>query len=257
MKILIVEDDSVMQKTIQEVVLHHFPEFELLTPAETVSEARQAILDNTPDLVLLDIILSDGTAFDLLRQIEIIDFKLVFISGHDDYLREAIRFSSVSSVLKPFDVSDLVVAIDKACEAVNESDYQQKMEILLSNTDSPASDRVVVFPTVDVNYSAALSSILYGEAVPGGCIIHLDSGKEIYVPRPLRRYEQLFGNYAFLRCHPLYLVNLRKVTRIDESNFNLILFNKVKVPLEQRRYKTVQQKLLETGLFKDSFSTRH
>ncbi len=241
-KILIVEDDLVMQRIIEGVIRHHFPEFELLKSVVSVASAQEAIRDFEPDLVLLDIILPDGTAFDLLRAIEMYHFEVVFMSEHDDYMQEAIRFSSVSFVSKPFDVSDLVLAIDKACDAISESENQHKIEILLSNTVLPASDRMVVFPTVDTTHAVSLSTILYGEAIPGGCIMHIETGKDIFIPRPLRRYEQLFSNYAFFRCHPLFVVNLRQIESVDEFTASLYLLDGTQIPLEPRKYELLKQR---------------
>src|SRR5690554_3916725 len=100
-KILVVEDEPLMQRIIRQVILQHFPDFELQGTLSTIADALESIRENTPDLVLLDIGLPDGTAFDLLRRIEIFDFKVVFLSGHEDYLVEAVRFSAASYVLKP------------------------------------------------------------------------------------------------------------------------------------------------------------
>ncbi len=244
-KILIVDDDQLMQKIITDVLHHHFPEFEILGAVSFVADALDVIKKDSPDLLILDIALPDGTAFDLLRKVEFYDFKVVFLSGYEDYQRETIQFSAVGFVAKPFEVSDLVLAIDRACDAIDENDYQQKIELLLTNANLPAVSRMIVFPTVEVGKAVPLSSILFGEAVPGGCIMHIDTGKDIFVPRPLRRYEQLFGNYGFLRCHPLYVVNLRKVESLDEKNTAVYLDDGTELPLEPRKYELIKKRYYE------------
>jgi two-component system LytT family response regulator len=246
-KILIVENDLFIRGIAQEVVLQHFPDYNLLGSVSSVEEALTIIETLEPDLVLLDIKLPDGTAFDLLRKIEVFSFKIVFLSEHENYLQEVIKFSSVGFVSKPFDVSDLVVAIDKACEEIDESDYQQKIEILLHNTDLPAASRMVVFPTVNADQAVALSAIMYGEAIPGGCIMHIETDKDIFVPRPLRRYERLFVPYGFFRCHPLYVVNLKKIESIDERMASVFLDDGTQVPLEARKYQLLKQRFYQVG----------
>jgi len=49
---------------------------------------------------------------------------------------------------------------------------------------------------------------------PGGCIMHLDNETDLFVPHPLRKYEQRFADFAFSRCHPLIVMNLRKIDEI-------------------------------------------
>jgi two-component system LytT family response regulator len=244
-KILIVDDDLMMQKIVADVLRHHFPMYQILGAVSSVAGALDVIQTDSPDLLILDIELSDGTAFDLLRKVELYDFKVVFLSGHDDYQREVIQFSAVGFVSKPFEVSDLVLAIDKACEAIDEAEFKRKIEILLTNADLPAISRMVVFPTIEIDKAVSLSSILYGEAVPGGCVMHIDTDKDIYVPRPLRRYEQLFGNYGFVRCHPLYVVNLRKIESLDERNTTIYLNDGTELPMEPRKYEIVKQRYYE------------
>jgi two-component system LytT family response regulator len=244
-KILIVDDDLMMQKIVADIVHHHLPEYHILGAVSSVADALEVIKSDSPDLLILDIELSDGTAFDLLRKVEFYDFKVVFLSGHDNYQREAIQFSAVGYVSKPFEVSDLVISIDRACEAIDEAEYQRKIEILLTNAKLPAISRMVIFPTAELDEAVSLSSVLYGEAVPGGCVMHLDTDRDIYVPRPLRRYEQLFGNYGFVRCHPLYVVNLRKIESLDEQNTTIYLENGRELPMEPRKYEIVKQKYYE------------
>lgn len=244
-KILIVEDDRVIQKIVSEILNHHFPEFYLLGAVSFVSEALEVIEKEAPDLLILDIALPDGTAFDLLRKIEFYNFKVVFMSGHEAFFEEAIQFSAVGFVKKPFESSDLVLAIDKACEAIDETDYHYKIEVLLTNANLPAASQMVVFPTEDFKQAVSLSSILFGEAVAGGCIIHTDIEKQLFVPRPLRHYEQLFGNYGFMRCHPLYVVNLRKIESLDANNTSVWLDNGMQIPLEPRKYETIKKRYYE------------
>ncbi|MFO8001778.1 MAG: LytTR family DNA-binding domain-containing protein [Marinilabilia sp.] len=246
-KILIVEDDPFMQQLVQEIILQHFPESAPSQVASTVAEAYEAIGTHDPDLLLLDIRLPDGTAFDLLRQVEIFDFKVVFMSEYQDYYQQAMHFSAVTFISKPFDLSDLVMAIDKAGNAISDEEENKKIEILLSNTDLPASSQTVVFPDVNTDHAVPLASILYGKAVPGGCIMHFDNEKDIFVPRPLRRYEQMFSNYAFFRCHPLYVVNLRKINNVDGQGGSIHLEGGIEIPLEKRRYEQLKKRFQEAG----------
>jgi len=247
-KILIVENDPYIQDSVRHVITQQFPEIETVKTAFTLSEALETIPDFKPDLLILDTRLPDGTAFDLLRKIEMFDFKVIFLSGNEEYYHQAMRFASVNIVHKPFDLSDLVLAIDKACHAINEDEDRKKIEVLLSNTDLPAAFQTVVFPDVGNGFSVPLSSILYGEAVPGGCIMHLDNETDIFVPRPLRRYEQMFADFAFFRCHPLFVINLRKLTHIEFSGSFVFLENGTEIPLEPRKYEQLKKRYQNAGL---------
>ncbi len=238
-KILIAEDDKVTQRVCVQIVKQHFPEIQVVGTVTTVAEAYHVVLTQKPDLLLLDIQLDDGSAFDLLRKIEMYDFKVIFMSAFQGFLEEAIRFSAVGFLSKPFDMSDFVMALDKAMSVINTDDYMQQMEVLFTNVSQSAEARTVVFPVIGSVRAEILSALLYGEAVPGGAEIVLDSGDHFFVPRPLRRYEQLFAPYDFVRCHPLYVVNLRKVIAMDADTSTVMMLNGDVIPIEARKFNEI------------------
>lgn len=247
-KILIVENDPYVQDSVRNVIIQQFPEIETIKTASFIEEAFDAIPDYKPDLLILDTSLPDGTAFDLLNRLEMFDFKVLFLSGHEDFYRQAMHFAAVTIVNKPIDLSDLTTGLDKACNAISEDEDRRKIEVLLSNTARPSSSQTVVFPDVENGYAVPLSSILYGEAVAGGCIMHLDDKTDIFVPRPLRRYEQMFADFAFFRCHPLFVVNLRKVEQIEPTGQYLYLKSGTQLPLEARKYELLKQRFHQAGI---------
>jgi len=247
-KVLIVENDPWIGNAVRNVISQQFPEFYSIKLTPTILEAIEVIPEFQPNLLVLATRLPDGTAFDLLRKIEMFSFKVLFLSSHEETHRQAMHFAAVTIVYKPIDLSDLIAGIDKACNAINEEEDRKKIEVLLSNTDLPASSQTVVFPEVENGYAVPLSSILYGEAVAGGCIMHLDNETDIFVPRPLRRYEQMFVDFAFFRCHPLFVVNLRKVDQIETSGTSLFLGNGTELPLESRKFEQLKERCHQTGL---------
>src|SRR6202000_55169 len=65
-----------------------------------------------PDLVLLDVQLSDGTAFDLLKLVTI-DCPVIFTTAYDQYAIDAFATTSIDYLLKPIKKADLENAIQK------------------------------------------------------------------------------------------------------------------------------------------------
>ena len=236
-KLLIAEDDLVTQKIALQIIQQHYPEIQVVGVVASLAAAYEVVKKEQPNLLMLDIQLEDGSSFDLLRKIELYDFKVIFLSSFPDFMEEAVHFSAVGLIRKPFDVSDFVMAVDKALMAIHTDDYLQQLEVLFSNVMLPAEARTVVFPTLGPVRVEMLSSLQYGEAVPGGSEMVLDSGEHFFVPRPLRRYEQLFSPYDFVRCHPLYVVNMRKVEKMDASLSLMVMQNGDTIPIEARKFK--------------------
>lgn len=79
-KILIVEDEATIRKELEWLVGKR-PEFILLESAVCIEDAVKKINKLKPDLILMDIQLPDGTAFEILNQVKDIKFSVIFITA--------------------------------------------------------------------------------------------------------------------------------------------------------------------------------
>lgn len=73
----------------------------------------------SPDIVLLDVEMEDGTGFDLLRKLISPSFQLIFVTAHDKYALEAFQFSAIDYLLKPVDPEAFRRSMEKAILLVN------------------------------------------------------------------------------------------------------------------------------------------
>ncbi len=94
-------------------MLSAYPSVEIIGEAANVPDAIRLIDTCQPDLVFLDIHLSGRSGLDLLTIPEK-RFKLVFISAHDQYLKQSIRYEPVDFLLKPISKEKLEAAVKKA-----------------------------------------------------------------------------------------------------------------------------------------------
>src|SRR5665648_79029 len=107
MKVIIVDDEPTVRHTITNLLTEHFPEIEIISSVGTVEEGYEAILQHDPELLFLDVELPDGNGFDLLKRISPVNFKVIFITGHQEYALDAIKVSTLDFILKPFDTDEL------------------------------------------------------------------------------------------------------------------------------------------------------
>lgn len=242
-KTLIVEDDRFTLRLVELIIANHFPEFEITATTSSVVEAKNLIDQHKPDLVIMDIQLEDGNAFELLREIPSIDFKIIFMSAYQSYLEEAVQFAAVDFIKKPFDESDFVMALDKVFETFRDNEYTSRLEVLFSNIDQGSEDLSILLITKDGNKSVNIKDIEYGEAINRGAIFKLISGESLQVQRPLRQFESLLPQNGFSRCHPLYIVNLQQISSLDKSSSQIILKSGNTIPFEERRKENLTEKL--------------
>jgi len=241
-KVLIVDDDPFTAHVVEKMFKNNFPDITVVGKTGSIKETLNVVNELHPDFMILDVQLEDGTAFELLQQIEILDFKIIFMSSNHSYLEKSMQFAAVDFLLKPFDENDFVFAIEKLLTAYQDEFYQKRIEVMFSNIDSNPKDWKLVL-TKDFNSVAVnIKDIIYGESISGGSNFILESGEKHFIPKPLRRYETLLAPFAFYRCHPLYVINIRQIQKIDSENLEIEFFSGNKVPFEEWRQNNLKNK---------------
>jgi two-component SAPR family response regulator len=105
MNIAIVDDEVDARATLKYYLKQYQPDW-VLHEADSVASGLALVQSLKPDLVFLDVMMRDGTGFDLLKQLPAISFKLVIISGHQEFALQAFRFSAIDYLIKPLDADE-------------------------------------------------------------------------------------------------------------------------------------------------------
>ncbi|MDZ7262291.1 MAG: response regulator, partial [candidate division KSB1 bacterium] len=109
--IIIVDDEWLIRSELK-TMLSQYPNINVVGEAATIEEAIHLIDKFKPDVLFLDIQLSDGSGFDLLNQVEP-NFKVVFVSAYDQYREEARKFKAEAYLMKPISKDWLAKVINK------------------------------------------------------------------------------------------------------------------------------------------------
>ena len=113
MKILLIEDEDLAVKKLRKTLNAVDPSLEVVGTADSIKSAVQWIGDNpSPDLILMDIELSDGQSFEIFNLVEVI-CPVIFTTSYDEYALKAFKVNSVDYLLKPIQIEELKAAIDK------------------------------------------------------------------------------------------------------------------------------------------------
>jgi len=208
MKVTIVDDEFKARDALEKILKKQYPEITILASAESVGAGFEAIQHDPPDLLLLDVELPDGTGFDLLKQISPVQFKVVFITGHQEYAIEAIKFSALDYILKPFDNEELRQAVEKAREAINHEEQHIQLETLNGNLHQKKRLRRIILPTADNLHIVELNDIIRAEADSNYTIFRLAAGKKIMVSRTIKEFDGMLAGSGFIRVHQSVLVNI-------------------------------------------------
>jgi len=113
MKILIIEDEPLAQTELLRLLKKSGYEFQVEAMLDSVEDSVEWFRSNPePDLVFLDIQLSDGISFEIFRKVKI-KAPVIFTTAFDEYAIQAFRLNSIDYLLKPIELDALSAALDK------------------------------------------------------------------------------------------------------------------------------------------------
>ncbi len=209
---LLVDDEKKNRDSLKKLLTEYCPAVDVIGEASSVEEALAFFKKQRPQLVFLDVEMPKGSGFDLLRQVDKIDFKIIFVTAHSHYAIKAIRFSAVDYLLKPVDTDDLIEAVRKASEekSVNTDEHYKG---LLNNLNSSNSYKLAI-PIKDGFAFLAPDEIIRLQA--DGTYTHIYTSTEKYTgTKNIKEYEQLLADQNFFRSHNSHLINLKHVKRFS------------------------------------------
>jgi len=242
-KAIIVDDEQNAIETLKKDLEEYCPEIEILATCSTVRDAYKKIATLNPQLVFLDIDLGDNNSFELLELFDTIDFKIIFITGHNDFAIKAIKYSALDYLLKPVNHLELIQTVKKIQlsipnqESINALKKQIQQKELYSKLALNLGNAIEFVET---------ENILYAKAEGNFTQVICNNQKEYFVSMPIKELEGLLEERGFFRTHKSYLINTRQVKKLSlKENGLIILTNNSEIPLSQRKRQPFI-KLMET-----------
>ncbi len=240
MNAIIVDDEMKVRNAIKALLTDQFPDINIVSSAGSVEEGYRVIIKNKPDLLFLDIELPDGNGFELLKKIPRIDFKVIFVTGHQEYAIDAIKVSALDYVLKPIDTDELCRAVEKARALINYEEQQLKFQALSENLQSRKKLKRIILSTADHLQLVSVSDIIRAEADSNYTIFWLSGGRRILVSRTIKEFDILLSNSGMMRVHQSHMVNLSHIDRfIKKDGGYLQMKEGTKIPVSPNLKKQV------------------
>src|ERR1051325_765632 len=112
-KAVIIEDEKKSAEALSQLLLRHCPEIQLLGKAENVKQGIDSICQKKPELIFLDVMMPDGSGFDVLERLSDLKLDVIFTTAHEKFAMKAIKYSALDYLLKPIDPEELKQAVKK------------------------------------------------------------------------------------------------------------------------------------------------
>lgn len=237
LRAIVIDDIESIRKNNVSMIKANCAQVSIIGQADSVASGVALIRQLAPDLVFLDVEMPDGTGFDLLQKLKPFDFKVIFITGYEDFAIRAFRFSAIDYLLKPLTATDLVEAVEKAEQSLNNEVLELKLNNLFANLERPKNLQKLVLKTQDKIYSINIQDIVNCEADKNYTTFNFVNAPKLVVSTNLKEYETLLGPYNFFRTHKSHLINMAYFDHFVKSDGGntIVMKNKTSIPLSVRK----------------------
>lgn len=215
MKVLIIEDETAASENLIAMLQEIDPEIEVLKVLESVQQTVRWLSSNpAPDLIFMDIHLSDGSAFTLFQEMEV-TVPIVFTTAYDQYALDAFTVNSVDYLLKPIKTSELTRALDKFKRWTHSDvmDYLQRMMKMKPSTSNDYTTSLLV-PVKDKLVPVSMEDVACIYSTDRKTQIYLKSGQMMLYNRSLDSIIVGLDPSRFYRANKQYIVARDSVKEI-------------------------------------------
>ncbi|HHN47729.1 MAG TPA: response regulator transcription factor [Bacteroidales bacterium] len=237
-KTIIVDDESRARETIAEMLKLYCKNVMVIDQAVDVKSGLRSIKKYKPDLVLLDIKMPDGTGFDLVRQLDQANFKIIFITAFEEYAVKAFKFSALDYLLKPVHPEELVMAIEKVSNSLHAENLSSKINEFMTymeNLRNFGYGKKILLKTIDNVYVVDSDEIISVESEDSYSRFHLVGQENIIVSGSIKHYINLLKEHNFYRVHNTFMINPRHVKRYKRDESTCIMSDGSEVPISYRK----------------------
>jgi two-component system LytT family response regulator len=221
---ILVDDEKDNILVLQRMLETYCQQVTVVGTAEGVETALPLIRMVNPDLVFLDIEMIQGNAFDLLNQLQPLSFQVIFVTAFDEYAVRAFKYSATDYLLKPVDVEELRMAVDKVAARSHEKLDMYQLKTLLENVGAmQLSQQKMAIPTVNGLSFVAVNTIIRFEAKGNYTTIYMTNGESLMTTRSIKEYEDMLPEPIFCRIHNSHIINLQRVQKYQKGRGGYVI----------------------------------
>lgn len=236
LRAVIIDDLETVRKQNRDIIKTYCSNITILGEANSVASGIEIIHHYSPDIVFLDVEMPDGTGFDLLRKMPVIDFKVIFVSGYEGFAIKAFRACAIDYLLKPIQPKELVEAVKKAEEAIDKDILDLKFNTLLLNLERPRTSQKIILRTSEKIFSVNVQDITRCHGELNYTTFYLLDGSKVMVSKLIKEYEEILSDMGFFRTHQSHLINMVYFDHYQRTGGGLIIMkDKTQVPLSVRK----------------------
>ena len=202
----IIVDDEPLAVKLMESFVAKTPDLELLASFTDSVEAINAVKEQKPNLLFLDIQMPDLNGMELAHMIPT-ETRVIFTTAFKEYAFESYEVNALDFLLKPIRYNKFMVAVEKA------KDWFAKSE-------SPKPQPSALFVRVDGELrNITINDIIYVNGMKDYVMFYLDSeAKPLITHLTMKAVEEMLPPERFLRVHRSYIIAVDKIRKVDRND---------------------------------------
>lgn len=233
----IVDDLQSAIDALCKLIERYCPHLKIAGTASSVKSALEFFTNSSADILFLDIRMQQETGFDLLKQLPSRTAHIIFVTAHDEYGIQAIKFSATDYLLKPVKPEELIAAVHEVGQRKNiQADQISMLLQSYQNQGSNTQKRIALADQNEVRY-VLIDNIVCCRADNSYTSFYLSNeNKPIVVSKSILEYERILALYGFVRIHQSWLINKNHIDTFKKADGGyLIMDNKMSVPVSRQR----------------------
>ena len=233
---MIVDDEPLAVRLLESYV-EKTPDLQLLASYTDSITAINAVKEQKPDVLFLDIQMPNIDGMELAHSLPA-ETRVVFTTAFKEYAFESYEVNALDFLLKPIRYNKFLNAVEKA----------RKQMPTQTEAPQPSPQPNTVFLRVDGEWrNVVIDKITYVSCIKDYVMFYLDDEpKPLITHLTMKAVEQMLPSEKFLRIHRSYIVATDKISKIDRNDCVYIGKEVIHVP---EGYQQAFQSFLETRSF--------
>jgi DNA-binding LytR/AlgR family response regulator len=240
MNAIIIEDESLIARQLASKIKEIAPDIKILEMIPSLKVARRWLSENAePDLMFMDIQLSDGVSFEIFEQFQL-TCPVIFVTAFDEYAIRAFKVNGIDYLLKPVEDADLAKAIEKcrrftsSAESAPPNNWQEVLQSISRNPGKPLYKEKFIINLRNQWVPVQTRDIACINRENINYLFTFDGTKYIMDTAPLDEIEELLDPNIFFRANRQSIININAIQSVKpHENSKLTVYLKAPLKIEQ------------------------
>ncbi len=215
MRVVIIEDEPLAQEELARLILHNFPDMQIVAVIDSVEDSIEWLSNNQADLIFMDIHLSDGICFNIFDAVEV-ESPIIFTTAYDKYAIQAFDVNGIGYILKPLEDSRVVAAVEKFEKYRQSSDTNISDLILHLRQPTKAYRNRIAIKLGDKISFVLIEDVAYFYSEDRATFVVEKSGKRHIVDYNIETLESMLDPMQFFRVTRGCIASIASIERVSK-----------------------------------------